>query len=138
WLVANEAGRDAGRDEDGRDADAEPVKGKRWAGGSGHTGKAGIGRRAGDVRRRNMVLDATVFVVGDEQEGIVPVRAGVERSVDLSDEGFAGIDGEVRMLAVGIGADGYIVIIGRLNKDVLGQVALGGVVNKLGEKVGEV
>jgi hypothetical protein len=78
-----------------------------------------------------VVLDASVLVVGDEEEGIVPIGVRAEDIIDLYDERFAGVDGKVRMLAVGIGAGGHIVVIGRFDKDIFGQVAFGRIVNKL-------
>lgn len=48
-----------------------------------------------------MVAEAAILVVDDEQEGVVPERAAADCAVDLADEGFTLVDGEVGMLAVG-------------------------------------
>ena len=47
-----------------------------------------------------MVVAAAVLVVGDDQQRLVPAGAGMQRLIDLLDEGLAERDVVVRMLAV--------------------------------------
>ena len=96
-FVDDSSWRDPWRDKDGGHADAEPVEVERVgrAGGVGLRDEAV--RRAGG--RRNVIVDAAVLVVDDEDRGVRPeVRVLADCVVDRGDELFSGADVVVGML----------------------------------------
>ena len=110
---------DPWRDEYGRDADAEAVEGEADgrradnAVGAGHAGDGG-----GDV-----VEESAVLVVGDDEEGLAPLRARPERLVDLLDEALA-VGDVVRGVVVVAREERLEVQVALLDDDVVGELAL--------------
>ena len=113
-----------GRDEDGRDADAEAVEVEGVEGaGVGGLGDEAVGRAGG---RRDMVVDAAVFVVDDEDGGVGPELGIVaDLVVDGGDELLAGADVVVGMLIAGDGfaaaVRGVVVGVVGLDEAVVGE-----------------
>ena len=52
----------------------------------------------------DMIVDATVFVVDDDKEGVSPAGTLAQCVIDLGDESLAFVDGKIGMLTARIGA----------------------------------
>lgn len=66
-----------------------------------------------------MVMEPTVLVVDDKQQGVIPQWTVTNGVVDLADKGFATVNGEIGMLAVGLHP-----VVDRLDERVLGNVVV--------------
>ncbi|KIZ16404.1 hypothetical protein SNA_20385 [Streptomyces natalensis ATCC 27448] len=98
-AVIGDAEDGPGRDERGIQhcGHAHPESGEVETGFSGRL----VGRcRAGG--RWHMVVTTAVLVIGDDQQGLVPVRSGAQRVVHVEDELFALRDVIVGVLAVSV------------------------------------
>lgn len=122
-LLLNNALADPRRDKEGRDTAAETVK---WEGIviaiGGLEGESKV-VGAGGQRGRDVVVETTALVEGEEEEGVVPLRACVEGVVNGLDEGLP-----IRDEAGGVHGGGADAAAGRVEVGELGEVALGGVV----------
>ena len=130
-VVDDRAARDPRRDEDGGHADAEAIEGEGigCAGGAG-LGDEAVGRAGG---RRDVIVDAAVLVIDDQQRRVGPeLRVLADGVVDGGDELLAGANVMVGMLIVGddfSGAIGRVVVgVVGLDEAVVGKlIAIAGV-----------
>lgn len=132
WPVQHGPGLDPGRHEQRRDADAEAVEGEV------------VGRRADDAvgaghagdGRGHVVEEAAVLVVGDDEQRLVPLRAGAQRLVDVLDEHLALVHVVRRVVVVGRVQLGVQVVL--LDDGVVGERPAAGVVGEGGAQRVEV
>mmetsp|Transcript_57724 Transcript_57724/g.101421 ORF Transcript_57724/g.101421 Transcript_57724/m.101421 type:complete len:435 (-) Transcript_57724:56-1360(-) len=95
-LRHNRALLDPGGDGDGGDANAQLVKGEPVG---GHLVIAGNA----SVRRHDVIVEATVLIVGDEEQGLLPLGARTQGLVHLLDQLLAFHDRGIGVLPVGQG-----------------------------------
>jgi hypothetical protein len=108
---------DPGGNENCGHANTEPIKLEVegvWA-----NNAVGIGD-AGD-RGWYVVVEAAVFVIGEEKGGLIPLGAGAESLVDLLDEALAA--GDIMGGVVVIGREELAVKVALLDDDVVGEAA---------------
>uniref|UniRef100_J3N9D1 Uncharacterized protein n=1 Tax=Oryza brachyantha TaxID=4533 RepID=J3N9D1_ORYBR len=116
--VHHRAGFNPRRDEERGHADAEGVEAEQHGGGADDAVRGGD---AGD-RGGHVVEEAAVLIVGDDEQRLVPLRAGAERLVDLLDEALALRDVVGRVVVVA--GEELEVEVALLDDDVVGELAL--------------
>ena len=121
-LLLNIALADPRRDEKSGDTATQTVELKSVLLAVG--GFLGVGQvvRASGQGGRNVVVEATALVEGEDEEGLLPLGAGTERLVDLLDEGLA-IGNQTAVMHGG----GTNTAAGGVQVRELGQSAVGGI-----------
>lgn len=121
-LLLNVALVDPGRDEESGDTTTQTVEFKSvlFAVGS----LLGVGQvvRASGQGGRNVVVETTALVEGEDEESLLPLGAGTERFVDLLDESLA-IGNQTAVVHGG----GTNTAAGGVQVRKLGQSAVGGI-----------
>ena len=119
---------DPRRHHDGGHPDAEAVEPEE----EGQRATDGVGAGDADIGRRDVVVEAAVLVVGDDEQCVVPLRARPQRLVDVLDQPLAVGDVVRRVVVVG-GRAGEVEVAWlddgeRREEAPAGVVAEGGVV----------
>lgn len=84
------------RDHDGRNSNSEPIKTEQKRLRSNDS----VGARNTGDRRRNVVEESTVLIVGDDEQSFVPLRRRSKRLVDLLNEHLSLVHIVRRMIVV--------------------------------------
>lgn len=105
------------RDKPRRHAATQTVKGEGVVGTIGSSLNVGLVIRADGKRGLDVVVEAACFVEGEEEKGLVPLRACPDRVVDLLDQDLAEGDvaGRVHGVCVEVAAGG--VDVGELREE---------------------
>src|SRR5579859_1284960 len=83
-----------------------------------------------------MIEDASMFIVDNQQQGVVPAGTRAQRVIDGADQALAFVNRKIWMLAIGKSPALHVVVIGRLDKRVFRQVSVGSICFKI-VKTGE-
>lgn len=100
-LLLNISLADPGRDQEGRDTTTKTVERKRVALAARGGSSVGEVVRSRNQWRRDVVMKATSLIESDNEEGILPLRGGTERFIDVLQKKFTGRDQAAGVHGVG-------------------------------------
>lgn len=115
-LLLNISLADPGRDQEGRDTTTKTVEREGVALAIGSGSSVGQVVRSGSQWWRDVVVETTSLIESDDEEGVLPLRRGTERFVDILQKKFTGGDQAAGVHGVGANTAARGVDIGELGQ----------------------